>query len=71
MPGRRELYGDSSQAQLALIVPDAQVRAGDAALRADLDAALAECERLAANQCKHPSGAIDSDHFRACGTNLW
>jgi hypothetical protein len=27
MPGRRELYGDSSQAQLALIVPDAQVHA--------------------------------------------
>jgi hypothetical protein len=55
----------------ALEAEAAQLRAGDDALRADLDAALAECERLAANQCKHPSGAIDSDHFRACGTNLW
>jgi len=42
-----------------------------ASVRTELDAALAECERLAAIQCKHPAGAVDGSHCRACGTDLW
>jgi hypothetical protein len=55
----------------ALETEAAQLRAEDDALRADLDAALAEIERLSMAQCKHPSAAIDGDLCRACGTNLW
>ena len=40
-------------------------------LRAELDAALAECERLAVTACKHPAGAVDGSHCRACDTDLW
>jgi hypothetical protein len=40
-------------------------------LRADLDAALAEAERLAAAACKHPAGAVDGTTCQACGTEVW
>jgi len=39
--------------------------------RAELDAALANIERLTASQCKHPAGAVDGSHCRACDTDLW
>jgi hypothetical protein len=55
----------------ALETETAQLRTQASALRAELDAALAECERLAATQCKHPSGAIDGGTCRACGTEVW
>ena len=40
-------------------------------LRADLAGVLAEAERLAAQQCRHPAAAVDSGTCRACGTDLW
>jgi hypothetical protein len=43
----------------------------DARLCADLADALAETERLAAQQCKHPAAAVDGGTCRACGTELW
>jgi hypothetical protein len=33
--------------------------------------ALAEAERLAAQQCRHPAAAVDADTCHACGTDLW
>ena len=55
----------------ALETEAAQLRTEAGALRIDLEAALAEVERLSAAQCKHPSGAIDGSHCRACDTDLW
>ena len=43
----------------------------NARLRADLADALAETERLAAQQCKHPAAAVDGGTCRACGNDLW
>jgi len=43
----------------------------NARLRADLAGVLAEAERLAAQQCRHPAAAVDSGTCRACGTDLW
>ena len=45
-----------------------------AALEADnaqLRDALAEAERLAAQQCKHPAAAVEGSHCRACDTEVW
>jgi hypothetical protein len=42
----------------------------NAQLRADLAAALAETERLAAQQCKHPAAAVDGGRCHACGTDV-
>jgi hypothetical protein len=33
--------------------------------------ALAEAEQLAAAACKHPAAAVDGNHCRACGTDIW
>ena len=43
----------------------------NAHLRADLADALAEAERLAARQCKHPVAAVDGSTCRAYGTDIW
>jgi hypothetical protein len=40
-------------------------------LRADLAAALAEAERLAAMACRHPAGAVDGGTCRACEREIW
>jgi hypothetical protein len=40
-------------------------------VRAELDAAPAECERLAATACKHPAGAVDGGTCQACGNDVW
>jgi hypothetical protein len=42
-----------------------------ARLRADLADALAESERLAAQQCRHPATAVDDGHCHACGRGVW
>jgi hypothetical protein len=55
----------------ALETEATELRTEAGILRDDLDAALAECERLAATACQHPSGAVDGSHCRACGTDLW
>jgi hypothetical protein len=33
--------------------------------------ALAEAERLAAQQCKHPAAAVGGGHCHACGSDIW
>jgi hypothetical protein len=48
----------------------AQLEAENADLRAGLDAALAEVERLAASQCRHPAAAVEGGHCHACGTEV-
>jgi hypothetical protein len=40
-------------------------------LQADLDAALAECHRLAMSACRHPSAAVDNGTCGACGQDVW
>jgi hypothetical protein len=55
----------------ALEAEAAELRTEAGILRAGLDAALAECERLAATECQHPAGAVDGSHCRACETDLW
>ena len=32
---------------------------------------LAEAERLAARQCRHPAAAVDGGTCRACGNDVW
>ena len=49
----------------------AELRAELVGVRTDLDDALAEVERLAGTQCKHPAGAVDAGTCRACGTEIW
>lgn len=39
--------------------------------QADLATALADNERLAAAQCRHPAGAVDGGTCRACGSEVW
>lgn len=36
-----------------------------------LEAAAAENERLAAQACRHPAGAVEGGTCRACGTDVW
>jgi hypothetical protein len=43
----------------------------NAQLRTDLADALAETERLAAQQCKHPAAAVDGGRCHACSTDIW
>lgn len=43
----------------------------NAHLRAELADALAEAERLASKQCKHPAAAVEADTCHACGTDVW
>ena len=45
----------------------ATLKQENARLRAD----LAEAERLAAQQCKHPAAAVDAGHCHACGSDVW
>jgi hypothetical protein len=40
-------------------------------LTAQLEAALAEVDRLAALACRHPAGAVDGGTCRACGAEVW
>ncbi len=40
-------------------------------VRSDLDAALAESERLTSTQFKHPAALVDGSRCQACGTDLW
>jgi hypothetical protein len=40
-------------------------------VRSELDAALAEVERLSAAQCKHPAAAVDGGHCHARGGEVW
>jgi hypothetical protein len=39
--------------------------------RTELDAALAECGRLAAMACKRPAAVVDPGTCWACGAELW
>ena len=55
----------------ALEAANAELRAEADGLRADLADALAETERLAAQQCKHPAAAVDGGTCRACGNDVW
>jgi hypothetical protein len=69
---RQQAWRHRRAARIAALETEAaQLRAEDDALREELDDALAECERLAATQCKHPSAAIDGGTCRACGTEVW
>jgi hypothetical protein len=43
----------------------------NARFRADLTDVLAEAERLAAQQCRHPAAAVDGGHCHACGNDKW
>ena len=44
----------------------------NAQLRADLADALAETERLATQQCRHPAAAVDGGTCRACRSeDIW
>jgi hypothetical protein len=55
---RQQAWRQRRTGRIAAVETEAaQLRAEDDALRADLDAALAEIERLSAAQCKHPSAA--------------
>jgi len=49
----------------------ARPRAELANVRGQLADALAETERLAAQQCKHPAAAVDGGHCHACGAEVW
>jgi hypothetical protein len=49
----------------------AELEAENAELRADLADALAEAERLAVQQCRHPAAAVDSGTCHACGADMW
>jgi hypothetical protein len=49
----------------------AALEAENAQLRAELDAALGEAERLASTVCRHPAAAVDDGTCRACGTEIW
>lgn len=49
----------------------AALEADNAQLRDALADALAEAERLAAQQCKHPAAAVEGSHCRACDTDVW
>ena len=49
----------------------AELEAENAELRAYLDTALAEVERLSASQCNHPAGAVDGGTCQACGRDVW
>ena len=68
---------DAPQAKKAKTIAERQraFRQRQADRTAALEAAnaelRAECERLAATQCKHPSAAIDGGTCRACGTEVW
>ena len=46
------------------------LEADNAQLRAEPIDALAEAERLAAQQCRHPAAAVDG-HCHACGNDMW
>jgi len=47
------------------------LRAELADTRGQLADALAETERLAAQQCKHPAAAVDGGTCHACGIEVW
>ena len=49
----------------------AQIGAELADVRGQLADALAECERLAAQQSKHPAAAVDGGTCHACGNDVW
>ncbi len=55
----------------ALETEAAQLRAEFDSVRADLEAALAEVERLSVAQCRHPAPAVDGGPCRACGAEIW
>jgi len=48
----------------------AVLKAENAGLRQDLEAALAEVERLSKLQCRHPATTVDRGTCRACGVLL-
>jgi hypothetical protein len=60
-----------SELEAALDARIATLEAERDQLQADLDAAHAEVERLAAAQCKHPAAAVDGGTCRACGQDMW
>jgi hypothetical protein len=43
----------------------------NARLRDALAGALAEADRLAARQCRHPAAAVDGAHCHACNSDIW
>jgi hypothetical protein len=55
----------------ALEAANAELRAAADGLRADLADALAEAERLAAQQCRHPAAAVEAGTCHACDTDIW
>jgi len=60
-----------SELEAALDAERAILHAELDAARSQLNAALAEVERLSASQCRHPAGAVDGGTCRACGTDVW
>lgn len=50
-------------------IADLRAELGD--VRGQLADALAEIERLAAQQCKHPAAAMDGGTCQACGSEVW
>jgi hypothetical protein len=49
----------------------ARLRAEFAAVSGQLADALAECERLAVQVCRHPAPVVDGGICRACGADVW
>jgi hypothetical protein len=60
-----------SELEAALEAERVMLQAEVDTVRSELDAALAEVERLTASQCRHPAAAIDNGTCGACGTELW
>jgi len=68
---RQQAWQRQARHAAALEAHNAQLRADLARVRADLAGALAEAERLTAQQCKHPAAAVDGGHCHACGNDIW
>jgi hypothetical protein len=56
---------------VALEAEVAQLRGKLHDVRAELDAALGEAQRLALTTCRHPAAAVDGGTCRACGAEIW
>jgi hypothetical protein len=69
---RQRAWRDRRARLIATLQADhGRLRAELADVRGQLADALAETERLAAQQCRHPAAAVDGNTCHACGTDIW